>query len=189
MTEQQVEELRSNVDKKRKYKEEFIKIKKELQELEKEQIIKKYTNLKQKESKLTSDLNRINKDIQNIDDDQILNYELKKLNTNSMDTIYLYLGTYHESIIDYKVDKKDKKADYNKYLDLLRSQVLLMPIKDCEEFEKTYNVIILDKSFKKNEEINNFRTDFIKSIIDIGEEETCKKVRKKYKKDIKTLTK
>ncbi len=110
-------------------------------------------------------------------------YRIDKEDTNG---IYVYLGTYRESyesdIVhcngDIKIGYNNPNAEYRLYQDLEQHNVITVPIKDCEEFEKS-NKVIFPKGYNLCKRYYEIQKDFFTEAITSSEEEACKLILRK----------
>ena len=113
-------------------------------------------------------------------------YRIKENETNK---IFVYLGTYKYSkdydichyTPDIQVDYDSDKADYRLYQDLEDSSSKLIPIKQCEQFEKE-NIIIIPNTRYRRKEYYDIRQEFFIKAIKKDQESAKKLVLKKYKR-------
>lgn len=156
---------------------------KKLKELLKEPKVKEYIKLMDQE---IPSLKQIKKT-----DEEIIStlyskyaYRIKEDETNK---IFVYLGTYkyselydiHHSIPDISVSYDSKEADYRKYQDIEDNFAKIIPIKQCEIFEKE-NIIINPNTRYKTKAYYEIRQEFFTRAIKKDQESAKKLILRKY---------
>ena len=184
MKEEILERIKMDYEKMKSEKEQYQKVRKRIQELEENELIKEYLGLlSQTESYDYERIAGLSKE--KMYDRAFRNHLTSIKETNG---IYVYLGTFIYSIEcdiehganDYRVNRNNPNADYRLYQDIESYDSIEIPIKKCEDFEKTHQVIFA-KTYPKNLKYYEIQNYFIKTSIEEGQEVACKKLLKKYK--------
>lgn len=106
-----------------------------------------------------------------------------KIDSSDTNGIFVYRGTYkvgdycdiEHGPSDYIVGRNDPSATHRKYWDLEVYHAIDIPIKECDEFEKTHIII-----FGKGAHYYKIRQEFITEVIEKGQAEAVKVIKKKY---------
>ena len=96
--------------------------------------------------------------------------------------IYVYKGTYMvdnccdivHGPSDIRVERDYPFATHRNYWDIEQAYAIEVPIKKCDEFEKTHDVIYLSSNY------HSIRQEFIEEALEHGQEEAVNKIKKKY---------
>lgn len=179
-------------------KEELLnKIRDEVESVKNEnrKINDKYTRLKELENNplvreylfLLSEYNKgkikyINEQDNKIIDNIYIKY-LKQIDEDSSNKIYVYMGTYVKSnSSDRRVSRYSKDADYSIYRNLELIDDIVIPIEECDYFEKENLVIYPQTNFRELEYGDIQRNFFYESVVN-GQDSAKKKILKKYNVD------
>ena len=158
---------------------------KRINELMNEPNVKEYIKL----------LNEVNNNFQKIQitDKEIIKsiyrHYLHEIKHNETNGIYVYIGTYQHSLekdiihgsSDFKVGYNCPSADYRVYWNIEQSYPENIPIKMCEQFEKTH-IIINTNAYFKEQEYYVIQQDFFTDSIKTNQEIAKKKILRKYNK-------
>lgn len=96
--------------------------------------------------------------------------------------IYVYKGTYMvdnccdivHGPSDIRVERDYPFATHRDYWDIEQHYAIEVPIKKCDEFERTHDVIYLSSNY------HSIRQEFIEEALEHGQEEAVNKIKKKY---------
>ena len=147
MKEEILERIKMDYHEMKSKKEKYQKIRKRIQELEQNELVKEYLQLlSQTESYDYERIVDLSKE--KMYDRAFRNHLTSIKETNG---IYVYLGSFIYSIEcdiehganDYRVKRNDPNANYWLYQDIERYDSIEIPIKKYEDFEKNHQVIIL----------------------------------------------
>ena len=190
MKEEELIKLREELNETKEKQKDIQWLLKEKKDLEDNPFVKRYVELK-------------NMDIDNIgtqmlasqSEEQLINNILTFKRFNNTNKIYVYMGTYTGKYCNdiihsnscIAVNRNDEDADYSLYVDLEKklSDIQQINIKDREKFEENNNIIypkgvIFFSKFKK--EFFKLKEEFIKDMIENGQEKAVSKVLKRTKK-------
>ena len=99
--------------------------------------------------------------------------------------IYLYIGSYvNEGGYNRKTERDDINAEFDSYINIESFVGVEIPVEDREVFEKEHKVLLIDESIPMKYLIHELREDFIKDALLNGQEEACKKVLSRNKKNL-----
>ena len=164
MKEEVLESIRKTFERLTEQRKESKIIWDRIDELEQNDLIKEYIELKSKVS-------RINPRKKYLTDDEILEISLEGniIKANETNNIYVCLGTI----------KMSNQKYYKRYMNLEdRNDSYLISINNCQEFEQTHTVILLTK----NNQYNEIRKEFERISLEEGQEKAyCKILRKNTK--------
>lgn len=185
MKEDILNQIRNELNIKKEINERYNNKLKRIKELEKDNNVKEYISL--------VGLSNCNKEFINDSDDEIINYiytkYIYKIDENSTNKIYVYLGTFKysnefdvvHSYSDIRTDDNDKKANYRLYQDIELDFIKQVNIDDCKLFEEN-NIIINPDSYYKMREYYKIRREFFVNSVKENQDTAIKKVLKKYSK-------
>lgn len=183
MKKELLKEIREEVLNIKKANEERNKRRNRIRELENDESVKEYIKLRGIEP--LTDFKESTIDDKTIASEIYYRYvhRIDKKDTNG---IFVYLGTYRESyesdIVhcngDIKVGYNNPDAEYRLYQDLEQNSVITVPIKDCEEFEKS-NRVIFPKGYNLCKRYYEIQKKFFAEAITNSEEEACKLILRK----------
>ena len=174
MKEELLEKIRKEYEER---KQKQTEIKEKLQELSKLKLdknVQRYLNLQQEICGML-DISIVNQTDKQLIDSVYNQYLYQMEETNQ---IFVYLGTYRHSVErdiehgsnDYLVDKNDVNADYRMYQDIELKYPVCIPIKLCEEFECTHQVIFA-KGYLKERIFYHLQSEFFHNAIKYGQEQ------------------
>ena len=103
--------------------------------------------------------------------------------------IYVCLGTFMLDNIcdivngpsDIRLDRDDSRAEYRIYRNIENNYSEQIPIRKCEEFEKTHKVIIPNTTSIERY-YYELQKEFITLAVTEGQEKACKKILNRNKK-------
>ena len=163
-----------------KRQEKYLEILKQVQELEQDENVKRYIELK----------NRLGQvDYQKIigeTETQILEraFNSWQYAINETNGIYLCLGTFmmertcdiEHGPKDIRLERNDPKAEYRIYRNIEDGYSEVISIKNCEQFEKTYKVLFLKDDFFADRDFYELQREFMIIAVTKGQREACKKI-------------
>jgi len=163
----------------------YADILKQLKELEKDEKIKKYIDLKNR-------LEQFNYEkIINESDEEILSrtFWAYQYAINETNEIYLYIGTFkldsHCDIEhgpgDIRLKRNDPRAEFRQYRNIEDGYSEEIPINKCEEFEKTHTIIFPEIEDMADKYFYEIQKEYIKIAVAEGQEVACKKILTKTK--------
>lgn len=183
MKKELLKEIREEVLNIKKANEERNKRRNRIRELENDESVKEYTKLRGIDT--LADFKESTIDDKTIASEIYYRY-IHRIDKKDTNGIFVYLGTYRESyesdIVhcngDIKVGYNNPDAEYRLYQDLEQNSVITVPIKDCEEFEKS-NKVIFPKGYNLCKRYYEIQKDFFIEAITSSEEEACKLILRK----------
>lgn len=186
MKEETLNAIRTEYEKEKSNQEALKRIKKQITELEENPFVTQYLKLKEDYKNIYNDVCAEQSD-EEIIKSIFRRYMVSEKETNS---IYFCLGSFMYSMQcdidrgynDMQVSKDNPFAEFKSYMDIENEyNVIEVPIKECEEFEKTHKVIVVDKALVGEWKYYEVQSDFIKTAVEEGQEKACQRVMtKKY---------
>lgn len=157
-------------------------LKEEKEELEQEQMVKRYNEVCAKLKKMSMYLN--------FSDHYIMSTALEQVNITNTNNIFVCLGTYKHNKDTNGINEPlytitnhdDEEAVYSEYVDLEKdiSECFQINIKLREQFEKINNIIYINP-FDRTE-FYKVQNDFFKNVIENGQEKTVDTIKKQLTK-------
>lgn len=188
MTNEELEKLREAYKVLESKRNKVLVLKKEIEELEKIDIIKKYNKLIDDYSKMTSGANT---GIDEYTDDQLISIALNHVKITPDKNIYVYIGSYRYNreidIIhgssDYEVSRNSSNIDYVIYenLESIYNSTIEVPYHKVEEFERTHNVIF-PKNVLNYQYFYKLQLEYFKTMILSSREDAIESINKLIKK-------
>ena len=186
MKEDLLKEFRNEYTMKLKMKQKNDKYLKTLMErkniLENSPLIKSYIELTEAINQLKNNTCSIN----DIFSSTLSEFESKGL-TDETNEIYFYLGSFDidEHGNEYQVDRNDDFIFplFNCYMDIESKKVIEIPFDDADEFEYK-NKVIITSSYPDALMITDIRNDYFCDALYEGQENACKKVLSRNKKNL-----
>ena len=158
---------------------------KKITKLEEDEKIKEYITLKKRLEQVDY------KKIIGETDSQILDstFNSYKYMIDDTNEIYVCLGTFMLDNIcdivngpsDIRLDRDDSRAEYRIYRNIENNYSEQIPIRKCEEFEKTHKVIIPNTTSIERY-YYELQKEFITLAVTEGQEKACKKILNRNKK-------
>lgn len=184
MKKELLKEIREEVLNIKKANEERNKKRSRIRELESNESVKEYMRLREIDA--CTDVKEFTTDEKTLASEIYYRY-IHRIDRKDTNGIYVYLGTYRESyesdIVhcngDIKVGYNNPDAEYRLYQDLEQNSVITVPIKDCEEFEKS-NRVIFPKGYNLCKKYYEIQKEFFTEAITNSEEEACKLLLRRY---------
>lgn len=184
MKEEILEQIKKEYKELKETKKELESKKSRIKELEENEFVKEYLKLYHELYELS-----IKKDMY-LPEDTLFRSVIDKNTKDIKETnkIYVYIGTYKDSCEidimcprDEKVKYSDKRAKFRIYRDLEKiNEEIIIPIKECKDFERNNTVIILKTSLPELK-IYDVQEEFLKDAIETNQQEAVQRVLKKYK--------
>lgn len=157
-------------------------LKEEKEELEQEQMVKRYNEVCTKLEKMSMYLS--------FSDNYIMNTVLKQVDIVNTNNIFVCLGTYKHSkdtkginqLLYTVTNHDDEEAEYSEYADIEKdiSECFQVDVKLREQFEKNNSIIYIDP-FNRTE-FYKVQHEFFKSAMENGQEKTVKTIKKQLLK-------
>lgn len=164
-----------------KIKQELLKTKQKIQELEQEPIVREYLGLikQQEHDKLSSYYS-----VLELSDEDIFQKVIDEVLIHSIGSIYVYFGDYRcveseEGGIQFiPITKSNEQVEYKQYKDIEHNLSIghMISLNDCEEFENKNIILFPPKLENKIEYFNRIRTMYFNIAIKYGKEKALEKV-------------
>jgi len=154
-----------------------------INKLEENDIVKKYIELMIEYESLKDD-KIISQSDQSIFDSICRSYICEIKETNG---IYVCLGTFMSddsvdivhSSADIRVSRDDPRAEYRIYRNIEDGNTKYISIKNCEMFEKTHDIIILNTNIFTDIYYYKLQKEFFSLAVTFGQEEAKRKILEK----------
>lgn len=168
---------------------EVIELQKEINHLEKNEIVKRYLNLiSLYEEKITGR----NTGYDKYSDEDLISIALGKVDITPDEDIYVYIGTYkynyevdviHGSY-DIPVDRTNTDADYVEYenLESRYDGSIKIPYKEADNFEKNHKIIVPKNVLNREKYFYKLQKEYFEIMILDSPESALSKINKLIKK-------
>lgn len=185
MKKELLEEIREEVLNIKKANEERNKRRSRIRELELDESVKEYMRLRGIDT--FTDVKESTTDERTLASEIYYRY-IHRIDKEDTNGIFVCLGTYKESYEsdvvhcngDIRVGYHNPDAKYRLYQDLEQHSVITVPIKACEEFEKSH-IVIFPKGYNLCKKYYEMQKEFFAEAITNTEEEACELLLRKYK--------
>ena len=184
MKEEMLQSIKKDYENQKELRDNTIKSLEKLKELENNEIVKEYLNLKEKLQLLKYER------IINQTDTEIINTLFRRNMYSNKDTneIYVCLGSFKLDNVydiehgpsDFRVRRDDPTAEYRIYKDIENENYIQLAIDKCEKFENTHKVII-PKTILTDKYYYELQKEFILTAVEEGQEKACQKILAKNK--------
>mgnify|MGYP003368325371 FL=1 len=191
MTKEEYLKLKEKVNELQKKRLEVIKIEDEIEKLKETEEVKRYLQLisiyKDKTTGRNSGFDRFT-------DKNLISIALGEINITPSDEIYVYMGTYKNSVetdiihgsSDIPINRLSPDADYVIYknLESKYNDSIIILYKDVDEFEQTHKIIIPKSAANRGGYFYELQMEYFQTMILESQEAATEKVNKLVKKRI-----
>lgn len=188
MTDQDIKDIKNKYDRLIKIKADLLKKNRRIEELEQEATVREYLCLKEQ---LKSDKQSSFYSVLELSNEEILEKVINELLVANIGQIYVYFGAYKyvdsgsEKIPNFmSISSNDEKVAYKEYKDIEHDLSIghMVPINECEEFEKENIVLFPSDEENKIEYFNKIRAMYFTTALKYGKEKALEKIL--YKKNM-----
>lgn len=179
MREDILELIKKNSESRKEKKDKLINLVKRMKELRENEAVREYLNLvEQIES------SNYVKMISNSDESILISsFRCHMYLIEDTNEIYLCMGAYmledtcdiEHGPKDIRLNDRDPRVQYKKYMDIEKEYCICVPINECEEFEASHKIIFTN-NLQTRKIYRNIQKEFISTALEEGQEKACQKI-------------
>lgn len=177
MKNEEVKKLKEEFNKLKIKRDEVIAISKEIEELEKNEIVKRYLELQKKLDEKTTG---INSGYDSFTDEELISTVLENIHITPDSDVYVYLGSYKYNGESSSSDDADYALYHN--LEAKYDEILGIPNNKRAEFENSHKIIMPNNILNSKTYFYNLQIEYFKFIVLESLEMANDKINKLIKK-------